>query len=415
MNDINNKLNSLILFRAGQTSPLGKAAARLRNEGSFAFISELAGMAWEYGWSGNLWHCCLAQNLIESENPFSLSSERRAAAADGFRALALHDMEIYSKLFRIDFDSDTAALISSFENTSVSVSGCRVSELAAKLSTAADTAEGMLEVLTAHFMRNGPGMLGMSDVFRIEVIDGRAELYPIEQRRAVTLEDLVGYDTQKKLLLENTTAFIRGKHANNVLLYGDAGTGKSTSVQAIANRLAPEGLRIIEIFKHQFSAIPDLINKIKNRNYYFIIFLDDLSFEENEVDYKYLKAVLEGGAEAAPANIKVYATSNRRHLIKETWNDRNDMEHNGDIHRSDTMEEKLSLASRFGLQIFYPNPTFEEYHAIVSALAGKTGSSLSAEQLRKEASTWQVRSGSRSGRTAQQFIASLSSRESEEK
>jgi hypothetical protein len=194
-----------------------------------------------------------------------------------------------------------------------------------------------------------------------------------------------------------------------VLLYGDAGTGKSTSIQAIANEYAPQGLRLIELYKNQFSLIPDVLSQIKSRNYRFILFLDDLSFEENEVAYKHLKAVMEGGAEAAPENVLIYATSNRRHLVKETWKDRNDMEHNDDVHRSDTMEEKLSLAARFGLQIYYSNPSFEEYHTIVTALAGKTAGleKLDAQQLRSAASTWQVRHGSRSGRTAQQFINDL--------
>ena len=163
------------------------------------------------------------------------------------------------------------------------------------------------------------------------------------------------------------------------------------------------------MYKDQYELIPDILRQVKGRNYRFILFLDDLSFEEQETSYKYLKAVMEGGAEAAPENVRIYATSNRRHLVREMWNDRTDMEHDGDIHRSDTMEEKLSLASRFGLQIFYPAPTFEEYQGIVSALAlrGGAGSKLTPAQLRAAAATWQVRSGSRSGRTARQFIDAL--------
>ena len=231
----------------------------------------------------------------------------------------------------------------------------------------------------------------------------------MENRRAVKLSDLVGYETQKQQLLGNTLAFLRGRHANNVLLYGDAGTGKSTSIQAIANEYAPEGLRVVELYKHQFGLIPDIITQLKGRGYRFILFLDDLSFEETETSYKHLKAVMEGGAEAAPENVRIYATSNRRHLIKETWNDRSDMQHDGDIHRSDTVEEKLSLSGRFGLQIYYPNPSFEEFHAIVRSLAEREPSlsDMDAAQLRQQAATWQVRKGSRSGRSAQQFIDDL--------
>ena len=148
---------------------------------------------------------------------------------------------------------------------------------------------------------------------------------------------------------------------------------KSTSIQALVNEYADQGLRLIELYKEQYDLIPDILRQVKGRNYRFLLFLDDLSFEENETSYKYLKAVMEGGAEAPPENVRICATSNRRHLVREVWSDRGDVEHNGDIHRSDTVEEKLSLASRFGLQIFYPAPTFEEYQQIVSALSGKGG------------------------------------------
>jgi predicted AAA+ superfamily ATPase len=225
----------------------------------------------------------------------------------------------------------------------------------------------------------------------------------------VHLSDLVGYESQKEKLVQNTLAFLQGACANNVLLYGDAGTGKSTSIQALSYEYASQGLRLIELHRDQYHLIPEIVSRIKSRNYRFILFLDDLSFEENEVEYKQLKAVIEGGGEAIPDNILIYATSNRRHLIRETWNDRQDMEHQGDIQRSDTMEEKLSLSGRFGLQIFYPNPNFEEYHTIVRELAGRSAelSGFSDEQLRSLASTWQVQRGNRSGRTARQFVNSL--------
>ncbi len=151
--------------------------------------------------------------------------------------------------------------------------------------------------------------------------------------------------------------FIQGNKANNALLFSDSGTGKSTSIKAIVNEYYDKGLRMIEIYKHQFKDLSSVIANIKNRNYKFIIYMDDLSFEEFEVEYKFLKAVIEGGVETRPDNILIYATSNRRHLIKETWNDRNDMESKNGLHRSDTIEEKLSLVNRFGCQISYSKPT----------------------------------------------------------
>lgn len=368
-----------------------------------------------YGWQGNLWHCRLTHGLIMEENPFSLACERKSPERDSLWQLALNDMRVFQQLFRMRLDNP---VLMDFRHDSAmarSPAAGRVRELAGALACA-ETPERMLALLTEHYRTCGVGMLGMNDIFRVREADGRPVLYPVENRRPVRLAELVGYDTQKRQLLENTLAFLHGCRGNNVLLYGDAGTGKSTSIQAIATEYAPEGLRVIELYKHQFGLIPDILDQIKSRSYRFILFLDDLSFEETETSYKHLKAVMEGGAEAAPENVRIYATSNRRHLIRETWNDRSDMQHDGDIHRSDTMEEKLSLAGRFGLQIYYPNPTFEEYHAIVRALAEREPalSDVDEASLRAAAATWQVRRGSRSGRAARQFIDDLMAKESEE-
>ena len=193
------------------------------------------------------------------------------------------------------------------------------------------------------------------------------------------------------------------------MLYGDAGTGKSTSVKALINEYYDSGLRMIEIYKHQFGLLSDVIGTVKNRNYRFIIFIDDLSFEENEVEYKFLKAVIEGGVETRPENVLIYATSNRRHLVRETWKDHDDMEHNGDIHRSDTIEEKTSLAARFGLSINYNAPSPKQYHEIVKALAERNGIDIEEEELKKIANSWEIRHGGYSGRAAQQLIQYLDS------
>ena len=190
-----------------------------------------------------------------------------------------------------------------------------ITELAAALAQA-DCPAQMLARLTDFYRTRGVGLLGLGQVFRAESAPGGARLTPVEERLPVRLGDLVGYEKQKQQLLANTESFLAGHHANNVLLYGDAGTGKSTSIQAIANEYAAQGLRLIEIYKDQYALIPAILRQIKSRNYRFILFLDDLSFEENETSYKYLKAVMEGGAEAAPENVRIYATSNRRHLVR---------------------------------------------------------------------------------------------------
>ena len=251
----------------------------------------------------------------------------------------------------------------------------------------------------------GVGMFGLNKAFRIaENKDGSIRFLPINNMDTVMLDDLIGYELQKKKLVENTQAFCDGKAANNVLLFGDSGTGKSTSIKAIVNEYYDQGLRMIEIYKHQFKDLSTVIADIKNRNYKFIIYMDDLSFEEFEIEYKFLKAVIEGGVETKPDNILIYATSNRRHLIKETWNDRSDMESANGLHHSDTIEEKLSLVNRFGCQINYSKPSQKEYFNIVVNLAKKNGLTMTEEELCAEANKWELSHGGISGRTAQQFI-----------
>ncbi len=370
-----------------------------------------------YGWQGDLWHAALAESLVASENPFTLVAERREAPKDSLWELALQDLGLYRRWFdlRLPPAFDVAREFSHEPlRAPRAEAGRRILGLARALAEGARAKdpEAMLGALASFLHDFGAGKLGLAELFRAHEGPEGPSLSAVEGRRTVRLSDLVGYERQKELLRENTEAFLAGQGANNVLLYGDAGTGKSTSVQALAGEYASRGLRIIELYKRQFALIPGILNLVKHRHYRFILLLDDLSFEEDEVEYKQLKQVMEGGGEAAPENVLFYATSNRRHLVKETWADRSDLQHDGDVHRSDTMEEKLSLAGRFGLQIYYPNPTFEEYHAIVRALARRSEalSAMDDEELRSQAATWQVRRGNRSGRTARQFVSDLLSR-----
>jgi hypothetical protein len=198
---------------------------------------------------------------------------------------------------------------------------------------------------------------------------------------------------------------IKGKAANNVLLFGDSGTGKSSSVKALMNKYADQKLRLIEITKYQMKYLPKILELLKNRGLYFIIFMDDLSFEDFETEYKYLKAVIEGGVEVKPQNVLFYATSNRRNLIKEKWSDRD--EESGEIHLSDALQEKFSLVERFGITITYESPNQEEFLNIVEKLAKKHEINIEITELRKQAKQWTMWQNGRSGRTAQQFINHL--------
>lgn len=383
----------------------------------FTQMKHLLQLATDYGFDKNLWHNYLTFLLITNENPFSITCEKVGASMGSVNAFAQGDFKAFKQLFDYDFGPleeylgvDCFSRISNYQaigkkdmmyNKNVSE---KVQALSARLEQVPDEKAFFTEV-TDFYKAYGVGMFGLNKAFRIlSKDDNRVQFCPINNMDTVMLNDLIGYELQKKKLVDNTRAFVEGKKANNVLLYGDSGTGKSTSIKAIVNEFYDHGLRMIEIYKHQFKDLSNVIALIKNRNYHFIIYMDDLSFEEFEVEYKFLKAVIEGGVETRPDNILIYATSNRRHLIKENWDDRGDMEHDNGMHRSDTLEEKLSLFNRFGVSVNYSKPSQKEYFHIVTELAHKAGVSMTDEKLCAEANKWELSHGGISGRTAQQFI-----------
>ena len=390
---------------------------------TYAQIKRILDLSTVCGFDGNLWHCYLTWVLMTNQNSFTLTCERVGASEGSVNHFAKNDFAVFRRLFNYDFapmerdlgiDCFTTIChyhaIPKRERTYNHDISRQVRTLCQALEGAADEEE-MFRLITDYYRQYGFGVFAMNRAFRIRRSGESVEFLPISNIDGVMLEDLLGYEQQKRELRQNTEAFLAGKHANNVLLYGDAGTGKSTSVKALINEYYDEGLRMIEIYKHQFGDLSAVLGQIKNRNYRFIIFIDDLSFEENEVEYKFLKAIIEGGVETRPDNVLIYATSNRRHLIRETWNDRTDMEHHGDIHRSDTMEEKLSLAARFGVAINYNAPTPKEFQNIVRALAQRQGIRMDDKELMVKANAWEVRHGGFSGRTAQQFIHYLEGRD----
>ncbi len=365
----------------------------------------------------NLWHNYLTYLMIMDENPFSLTCEKVGSKDGSVNHFATNDFHAFRELFNFDFSGLEKALgidcftcitnYKAIEKPELMYNG-NVSEKVRALSEElekAQTDDEFFNIVTAFYKRIGVGAFGLNKAFRIrEISGGYVEFNPINNMDTVVLSDLIGYEIQKEKLIANTKAFVEGKKANNVLLFGDSGTGKSTSIKAIVNEFYNDGLRMIEIYKYQFRLLSQLIAQIKNRNYKFIIYMDDLSFEEDESDYKFLKAVIEGGVETKPDNILIYATSNRRHLIRETWRDRSDVEQDGDIHRSDTMEEKLSLANRFGVTIGYYKPSRQEFYDIVRGLTARNGIDMPEEELRLEADRWELYHGGISGRTAQQFV-----------
>ena len=386
-------------------------------------IKKILDVATDFGFNSNLWQDYLTFRIISDRNSFSLTCEGNGASPEGsVNEFAMGDFRQLKALFDYDFGPVQKKLnINCFDvicNYHAIAKDSRlydqnVSRIIRSLSdrlSACENEQSFFELISDHYKNYGVGMFGLNRAFRIKGSGDDLEFIPISNADPVQLSDLVGYERQKASLKANTLAFCQGKPANNVLLYGDAGTGKSSSVKDVLNEYFDRGLRMIEIYKHQFADLSNVIARIKKRNYKFIIYIDDLSFEENEVQYKFLKAVIEGGVENRPDNILIYATSNRRHLVKETWKDRDDMEHNGDIHRSETMEEKLSLSSRFGVMINYPSPDKQAFNEIVLSLAERYKVDMDEETLLAEANKWEVRHGGFSGRTAAQFIKYISAK-----
>ena len=380
-------------------------------------MKALLDLSTQYGFDKNLWHNYLTFILLTNENSFSMTSEKVGANDGTVNHFAKADFAVFKKLFDFDFGPiekdlgiDCFTTVCNYHsipkkermyNRNVSE---RVQEISEKIEKAAD-AEEIFTIVTDFYKAYGVGMFGLNRAFRIRHLDDGVEFLPINNTDRVMLNDLIGYEIQKKKLIDNTEAFVKGLPANNVLLCGDAGTGKSTSIKALLNEYYGQGLRMIEIYKHQFQDLSSIIAQVKNRNYRFIIYMDDLSFEDFEIEYKFLKAVIEGGMETRPDNVLIYATSNRRHLIKESWSDRNDMENENGMHRSDTMQEKLSLVARFGVTIYYGKPSQKEYFTIVKELRKRYPSiTLTDEELCAEANKWELSHGGISGRTAQQFI-----------
>ena len=380
----------------------------------FACIHQLVEMAGTYGFAGNLWHDYLTYLLVNHENAFSTACEIVGPVEGTINAFAMHDFEIFKQLYDFDlkelekiYPSVDSSLITDYQNINDGSKVFnkrirdRICTLAQKLAKAESTEEFM-DDMVQFYKEFGVGKLGLHKAFRIDGTVTPARIVPITNIAHVHLDDLVGYEFAKKKLIDNTEAFVQGRPANNCLLFGDAGTGKSSSIKGILNQYYDQGLRIIEAYKHQFKDLNDIIAQVKNRNYKFIIYMDDLSFEEFEIEYKYLKAVIEGGLEKKPDNILIYATSNRRHLVREKFSDKE--ERRDDLHSSDTVQEKLSLVARFGVSIFFCAPDKKQFQNIVKTLAERHQVEMPEEELLLEANKWELQHGGLSGRTAQQFI-----------
>ncbi len=252
---------------------------------------------------------------------------------------------------------------------------------------------------TRNIGKYGYGIYAKNHMFRIDNGKIVSVLHPDE----TALSDLIGYEREKKIILDNTKALLEGRAAANILLTGDAGTGKSSTVKAVVNELHKEGLRIIEVRKEQLHDIPSILDELSENPLKFILFIDDLSFQKDDDNFSALKAVLEGSVSAKSKNIVIYATSNRRHLVKEKFSDRE----GDDVHFNDTVQEIISLSDRFGIHITFNKPNKETYLDIVRSLVNKKGVKCDTAELEIKAEQFALEKGSRSARAAKQFVESL--------
>lgn len=421
--DMELKLDNLLIYRGILQDSLVKKVKKLFEMEAavdisiiencyFDICSDLISEGEKYGIVGDVWKNHILNLILMDENVFSLSCENFKINEDSsLYNAAFNDLKIIIKLYNVDFScirqyirDESTSFVKNYTPVSpakITFFNDKIDDLRKSFDVGGDI-RILLNKLINHYNFIGSGILAR---FSSLYWNDKKGIKGIENPDPITFDDLIGYKEQKETLINNTEAFVNGKDANNVLLFGDRGTGKSSSVKALVNKYAERGLRLLEVSKNQICYIPEMIKVIKNHKHRVILFIDDLSFEENETDYKYLKSVIEGRAEAKPDNVLIYATSNRRHLIKETWSDRD--KGGEEIHASDSIQEKLSLADRFGITITFLSPGQEEYLKIVEALAEKNKINISRDELRQKAIQWELWYNGRSARTATQFIKDL--------
>lgn len=366
--------------------------------------SELIQKAELLGLDGNIIKNYILYLLARDENVFSIMAEKNGSViGSSLYKAVLQDITLLNDFLTNDFSALLQTeMLADYKPTNKIASQALSSLRKYFDPDSSYTPAEIVKQLAQHYSQYGYGKMIDYAAFRWNLEDG---LTGIAGNDPITLDDIIGYEKQKTVLIQNTEAFLQNKPCNNVLLTGARGTGKSSSVKALANRYYENGLRLVEIPKYELRNLHKAINSLRSFGKKFILFLDDLSFEEFEADYKCLKSVLEGGVEAKPDNILIYATSNRRHLIRENWNDRS--EQDDDMHRFDTVNEKISLSDRFGITLTYFTPSQEEYFKIVEGIALKSNINLDAAMLKTEALKWEMSHSGRSGRAARQLVSHI--------
>jgi uncharacterized protein len=432
-------MDSLVLLARLFEDPAGKAFVRL-----LKWLSEKEDTRKGFRYYGRLWRSVMEvqevtarpkvgdglqdywlENLLEDPNPFHLKSEAAPfhQVSSSLKKAYQRELGLFRKILWTDWEGEVLRKLGSTEEGEVPSWKDAGERFFPPLAPAFKTRQTLkekslskqvsdtqlVELVGRHFYQNGWGLFGHSRAFRWVVgPNGLGGLEGIESADPIQLENLVGYDEARQPLIENIEAFVSGKGANNVLIYGERGTGKSSTVKALLNAYGDLGLRLVEVHPEDLKEYPEILRHLRGRREKFVLFVDDLSFEENETSYKGLKALLEGTVEATPENVILIATSNRRHLIREFFADREEGYRDaGEVHGQDTVEEKLSLSDRFGLVVSFYSPNQDTYLQIVEKWAKAEGIRVTPGELRAQALQWAIANNGRSGRTARQFVNHL--------
>lgn len=384
LRDLDLALSSLVVFRNLLKDEVFICLSKLLQSGSESEkekIKRYADFAHLIFKKGENLSKIIWEKILDDENSYLLKRSRQEDVSKELENAAYRELDILQSAALLESAKVKKALSISLDLPSWQNSSINFKE--------------SYERKMQNIFTEGYGIFAKHHMFSF---DGE-EIVPVRSPDSVELSQLVGYEGQRQKVIENTKALLKGKNAANVLLYGDAGTGKSSTVKAVAREYAKEGLRLVEVRKNLLLKIPHLMEKLSENPLKFIIFIDDLSFTQNNEEIGALKAILEGSVLAKAKNMAVYATSNRRHIIRETFSQRE----GDDIHANETIQEISSLSERFGLAINFPSPNLEEYLSIVYALAGQY-ELKNTENLATLAQRFALERGGRSGRTAKQFI-----------
>lgn len=384
-------LSGLCVFRKlREQEPVRRLLELLSSEGGPGERMDCFGaFVWSLARDGYCFSDFLRRAVFEDENPYMTGMARGKGLPEALKENAAAELSLFSRLTELspaelwerDEEPGFSGHIPCFENHPVDF-------------------QEAYEKRLSEICRYGYGIFSSAGMFRVE----GEEILPVEAADSIDLDSFVGYETERQKVFDNTRALVEGKPAANVLLYGDAGTGKSSTVKACANYFYRQGVRLIELRKDQLLSLSAVMGKIADNPLKFIIFIDDLSFNKNDDSFSMLKAALEGSASARAKNAVIYATSNRRHIVKESFSDR---ESGDEVHLSDTMQELLSLSDRFGLKVYFGKPDKNLYLEIVEELAKREGIAMEREELFRRAEVFALGCGSRSPRAAGQFIDSL--------